>query len=452
MTRKREDKSPNRHLQQRNGNFFYKRRVPKEIAALDARGEHIRISLKTDDIAIARTKRDIYETADNEYWASLIMGFEGDKARLQYASAVKRAEALGFSYKPAAMLALEPIEALAQRFEAILDVRTEKSALVSVLGVVDQPAATISKAQKIFLEEIVPHELTGKSKDQRERWIAKKKRSFKNFIDLVGDKQLVDITRDDANKFYKYWLDKIAPKEGRGSHSPSTGNRDMGNLRTLYTAYFTYMGQKDRDNPFDDLNFSEKKKRKRPPFPLDWIKETILAPGALAGLNSEARGVLLVLIETGARMGEISNLTGATIDIASNIPHIKIEPREDPDDPREIKTQSSIRSVPLIGMALEALRKHPNGFPRYKDKETVLSNTLNKFFRDNELFPSTKHTIYSFRHAFEDRMKEAGIDHELRKILMGHTIDRPDYGIGGSMEWRMQELRKIELSFDPSIV
>ena len=452
MTRKREDKSPNRHLQQRNGNFFYKRRVPKEISALDARGEHIRISLKTDDIAVARTKRDIYEAADNEYWASLVMGFEGDKARLQYASAVKRAEALGFSYKPASVLALEPIEALAQRLEAVLDVRTERSTLVSVLGVVDQPLATVSKAERIFLEEIVPHELTGKSKDQRERWIAKKKRSFKNFIDLVGDKPLADITKEDANKFYKYWLEKIAPKGDRGTRSPSTGNRDLGNLRTLYKAYFTYMGQKDRENPFDDLSFSEKKKRKRPPFPVEWIKENILTPGKLAGLNDEARAILLILIETGARMGEISNLTSSTIQISGNIPHINIEPRDDPNDPREIKTQSSIRSVPLIGMALEALRRHPHGFPRYKDKETVLSNTLNKFFRDNHLFPSTKHTIYSFRHAFEDRMKEAGIDHELRRILMGHTIDRPDYGIGGSMEWRLKELKKIELSFDHAIV
>lgn len=452
MSRKREEKKPDRHLQKRNGNFFYKRRVPKEISALDDRGEHIRISLKTDDLAVARTKRDIYETADNEYWASLVLGFEGDKARLQYASAVKRAEALGFAYRPASQVALEPLEALAQRFEAILDTRTEKSALAAVLGTVASPGATVSQAEKIYLEEIVPHELTGKSKDQRKRWIAKKKASFKNFIDLIGDKQLADITKDDANKFYKTWMDRIAPKDGRGSHSPSSGNRDMGNLRTLYSAYFTYMGQKNRDNPFSDLSFSEKKKRKRPPFPVAWIKDRILAPGALAGLNEEARGVLLILVETGARMGEICNLTSPTIDIASNVPHIKIEPREDPDDPREIKTHSSIRSVPLVGVSLEAMRKHPNGFPRYKDKETVLSNTLNKFFRDNSLFPTTKHTIYSLRHAFEDRMKEAGIDHELRKILMGHSIDRPDYGIGGSLEWRMQELKKLELPFDPVIV
>jgi hypothetical protein len=47
---------------------------------------------------------------------------------------------------------------------------------------------------------------------------------------------------------------------------------------------------------------------------------------------------------------------------------------------------------------------------------------------------------------------ETGIDEELRRILMGHAIDRPKYGSGGSLEWRHAELKKIELAFDPSIV
>ncbi|MEJ5080779.1 DUF6538 domain-containing protein [Ochrobactrum sp. MYb379] len=74
MSRKREDKRPDRHLQQRNGNYFYKRRVPREVAAFDARGEHIRISLKTDDLAAAFAKRDIYEAADNDYLSSPVLG------------------------------------------------------------------------------------------------------------------------------------------------------------------------------------------------------------------------------------------------------------------------------------------------------------------------------------------------------------------------------------------
>ena len=40
-------------------------------------------------------------------------------------------------------------------------------------------------------------------------------------------------------------------------------------------------------------------------------------------------------------------------------------------------------------------------------------------------------------------MKEAGIDFELRCLLMGHDNKRPEYGTGGSLEYRRNELMKI---------
>jgi integrase len=187
-------------------------------------------------------------------------------------------------------------------------------------------------------------------------------------------------------------------------------------------------------------------------MPVEWIRDVIMGVGKMSKLNAEARAIVLVLIETGARPSEICNLTSSMIILEHKIPHLKIEPSEDPEDPREIKTRSSVRTVPLLGVALEAMRRYPNGFPRYKDKESSLSAALNKFFRENELMPSDRHTIYSIRHAFEDRMKEARVDSEVRRILMGHTVDRPEYGEGGSLLLRQQELAKITLKYDASIV
>ena len=44
-------------------------------------------------------------------------------------------------------------------------------------------------------------------------------------------------------------------------------------------------------------------------------------------------------------------------------------------------------------------------------------------------------------------MKEAGIDFELRCLLMGHDNKRPEYGTGGSLEYRRTELMKIAHPF-----
>ena len=97
------------------------------------------------------------------------------------------------------------------------------------------------------------------------------------------------------------------------------------------------------------------------------------------------------------------------------------------------------------------MQRVPNGFPRYRDKETNLSATLIKGLRRHKLLPSEQHTVYSMRHAFEKRMQEAGLDYDLRCRLMGHANGRPRYGDGGSLEWRRDQLAKIVLPFEPRI-
>lgn len=124
-------------------------------------------------------------------------------------------------------------------------------------------------------------------------------------------------------------------------------------------------------------------------------------------MNDEARAIVLAMIETGCRPSEIANLTEAQIFLSDAVPHIMIMPNLEPGNPREVKTANSIRAIPLVGVSLEAIKKYPTGFRRYRDKETHMSNTLNKYFRENKLFPSDEHKIHSIRHSFSDRMTVA---------------------------------------------
>jgi integrase len=453
MGRIRSRANPDRHLAERNGNYHYKRRVPVTIAHLDSRAPIVRMSLKTDDLALARRKRDLLEAADDELWASLILDGAMDPARRRYEAAVKRVEAIGFIFHSGAELrAIGNVDDLRRRlFEGEESARPEAVG-PDLLGAVDAPKTTIKQAFDIYCDEIVADELISKSKLQKDQWKKVKRRAVNNFIALIADKAMADITVDDAKKVYLHWLSRIAPKKGAATATASSGNRDLGNLRVLYSAYFKHMGDARRPNPFDGFSFSTKKKRSRPPIPTEWIRDNVLKPGALETLNDEARGILLIMIETGARPSEIANLEPTAIRLSHKVPHLSIEPREDPDDPREIKTESSRRLVPLVGVALKVAERHPNGFPRYRNRENDLSAALNKYLRSNSLFPTKGHKVYSFRHSFEDRMKEAGLDDELRRLIMGHAIDRPKYGSGGSLAWRQAEMKKVMLPFDPGIV
>lgn len=454
MGRKRVLEDEDRYLIERAGNFHYKRRVPAGIAHLDKRAPHVRMSLKTDDRKLARRKRDLLEAADDSLWASLIVDGATDPARRRYDAAVKRVEALGYTFREASTFENNPeaFSGLVERLRVALDRDLPDAVAKPLLGSVEIPKTTVSGAFDLYCDEIVADELVGKSQVQKDQWKKVKRRAVNNFIALVSDKPMDEITIDDAKKVYKHWLARIAPKEGAPTASFSSGNRDLGNMRVLYDAYFKHMGDARRDNPFDGLNFSTKRKKKRPAIPTEWLKTVIMKPGNLATLNDEARGILLMLIETGARPSEVCNLDETTIRLSHQVPHLAIEPRDDPDDPREIKTESSRRIVPLVGVALDAAMRHRKGFPRYRNRENDLSAVLNKYFKENKLFPTSHHKIYSIRHSFEDRMKEGGLGDDLRRILMGHAIDRPDYGTGGSLQWRRAELMKIVLPFDPSIV
>ncbi|MCF6274929.1 MAG: tyrosine-type recombinase/integrase [Robiginitomaculum sp.] len=161
--------------------------------------------------------------------------------------------------------------------------------------------------------------------------------------------------------------------------------------------------------------------------------------GVFKGLNKEAAMLSLALIETGCRPSEIANILPENIILDGDTPFIRIRGRSD----MELKSIASNRDIPLVGVSLQAFREMPDGFARYRDKNALLSATLMKAFRARKLFPTDKHRVYSFRHSFEKRMLEAGLDYGLLCILMGHANSRPAYGDGGSIAYRQSELLKI---------
>ena len=180
--------------------------------------------------------------------------------------------------------------------------------------------------------------------------------------------------------------------------------------------------------PLGELSFKEGEKQTRPPFSEDWIRARLLAPGALDGLNGQARALLLGMINTGYRPSEGAALTADTIRLDCHVPHISIEP-----EGRQLKSHYARRVIPLTGVSLEAFKLYPQGFPRYRNRAT-LSAVVNKFLRANGLLETPRHSMYSLRHSFEDRMLAAGIDERIRRDLFGHRLDRERYGKGASLE------------------
>jgi hypothetical protein len=104
-----------------------------------------------------------------------------------------RAEAMGFTYKPANEVANLPLDDILRRISSISDVRTPVAVETAVLGGIEQPKVKMSEAFDIFCNEIRAAELAGKSEKQREQWKKVKKLAVSSFIAVVGDLAMIDM-------------------------------------------------------------------------------------------------------------------------------------------------------------------------------------------------------------------------------------------------------------------
>ncbi|MEM7237036.1 MAG: integrase, partial [Pseudomonadota bacterium] len=275
-----------------------------------------------------------------------------------------------------------------------------------------------------------------KNASQRRRWRNPLDLAVRNFVDLVGPRSLDRITRDDALKFREWWVET---RIGRDVASANTANKNLMALRKI----FRVVNDTHRlglENPFQGLSISDRGPGQRVSLTRDWLESTMLTKDALTGLNAEARGVILAMADTGARVNEITGLAPEDIVLAAPVPHLILRPNAI----RTLKTAHSERMIPLVGRALRVMTEHPTGFPRYAGKNASASGAINKYLRNHGLLPDGA-ALYGLRHGFQVRLIEVEAPERIQADLTGHKTLRPKYGKGPSLEQMQEWMQKIAL-------
>lgn len=406
----------------KKGTLYLVRSRPKRYETVEER-KLLWICLHTDSMTAARTKAEIVWQELIEAWEAKLAGdTEDGEKRLE--AAKRLAESRSLRFMRAQEVAALPLREIVDRAKMTRRAggQPDRIEARAVLGGVEEPSITVSRALDLFWGYARDQTL-GMSKDQLRRWENPHKKAIKNFVDVIGDKALGEITGDDMLDFRAWWLDRIAA----GEVGTNSATKDLVHLRKVLRTV-VQMKRLKIVLPLDGLMIKESEQQQRPAFSVEWIRDKLLAPGALDGLNLEARVILLAMVETGARPSEIANLTASRIRLDHAVPHIEIAPED-----RRVKTANAKRVIPLVGVSLEAMRQCPEGFPRYRDSPT-LSTTTNKYLRENGLLETPRHTAYSLRHSFETRMIAAEIDDRIKRDLFGHRLDRERYGPGASLE------------------
>ena len=131
--------------------------------------------------------------------------------------------------------------------------------------------------------------------------------------------------------------------------------------------------------------------------------------------NTEFDKILLIMLYTGMRVGELINLKRKDYDKNTNAIYI-----------RSGKTKSSIRVIPIH----PHIKKHINYF--YNKNSTYLITKNNSQLKYETLRDAFKrmynHTMHETRHTFATKCKECNLDTFITKKLLGHAVKDITFG------------------------
>lgn len=418
------------YIHKRGEWYHYRRKVPGAIAHLEKKTE-VTVSLKTKDVKQALIKADIYNVHFENYWRSLKETDTAKNKEQKYQAAISLAKAHGFSYMTQEQIVASSFYEILKRINVDFKSKLETDA---VLGNLSEPTLLISECWEPFTHISVDRH-TDKSEKQIRRWNNPRRLVLSEFKDVIGDKDLFKLERQDALDFREWLLEQIKDEKISGE----TANKKLSHLKdVLKTVTVQKNIDVDLDAIFASLRFAYEE-NSRPPFEAEYV-QNILLPSFSNLTNKAYQMVCYAIADTGARESEIFGLLPDEIHPFEDIPYIEIKPRKG----YKLKTKTSARKIPLVGSALFAFRKYPSGFNKSGDPDSF-SSAVNKYLRENNLKPTPEHSLYSLRHTFKDRLRDQEkprVAEEIIDSLMGHKNNGPDYGRGYLLKTKHEILQK----------
>lgn len=120
----------------------------------------------------------------------------------------------GFTYLPVQEVADLPLDKLLERIEALQsgDKKTSLLQAPAVLGLVEKPSMNISDALDQYWD-LTRDQTFSKSKDQIRRCKNPRKKAIRNFINVVGDIKLSDISANHMLEYRAWNSDRIQDGE-----------------------------------------------------------------------------------------------------------------------------------------------------------------------------------------------------------------------------------------------
>lgn len=164
------------------------------------------------------------------------------------------------------------------------------------------------------------------------------------------------------------------------------------------------------------------------------------------GAGHAAYWLPVLALYTGARLEELGQLTLDDVSCEGEIHYLDIN---GDGEGQSVKTQSSIRKVPLHPMVFDLgfadylvktrRQGHTDLFPYVRSKAVKrtasFSKWVNRYLRECCGISDPRKVFHSFRHTFKDACRDAGIAKDIHDAITGHTDSSVGsrYGQGHSL-------------------
>lgn len=285
--------------------------------------------------------------------------------------------------------------------------------IAAVGGVAQPPAMTMREALEQFQTDSSDMWLNLGNRERQKKW-NKYKEAVTDFEKEMGAE--LDVLKLTKKQVYEY-RSKLLDRVKEGLIKVDTVRKKLMWLRVIVRHAYEIAEMKEDSSPFENLRPIKGigDEEKRPPI-LNDEAVAIRKHFAEVGADPEMVAICAVLENTGAHAMEIVKLAKGDIILDADIPHLLIRPNE---HRAMLKTDNRIRAVPLLGIALEAMKRFPDAFPSFcrDNGNGKLSDAANHLIQ--QIAPGK--TTYGYRHRMADLMKAKKYEYSFRTAILGQS-------------------------------
>jgi len=427
-----------RYLLHRPEGYYYQRKIPKDLLQhySSLPNGKIRVSLKTDELKVAiRHLKLLNDKYENDFRSLRLTGGNARETTAKAQALLSTLDIsngqLGSDDEISSWLAAEALEDYYTKkygndyLEARHNIPSNLSGdeasryiddeLKLILDPADQKLFELANGNsrsELFFSEARDLYLQYKEKGSDPDFIKDTNYSCDVFLSLFGDLPISSITREHANRYMDHLLTIRKNKTTSARRRIDKINAVMNKAITVKSLTII--------NPFRNLEIPKYKSdaKRREDFTLSELE---LIAKRCQSEPTSALLVIAMLINTGARIGEIAGLRVRDVFIEVPTPYIYINAEE-----RSIKTEVSERYVPLVGVSLWAAKVAVTRsgskwlFPSYVENGKVKSRTISaSCSKWTKKITNTQKTPHSFRHTLNGKFKDLEVSEEIRDAIFG---------------------------------